>query len=227
MSIKQHAIIGLIIGLSSLSNYGFFFFKSPEHKRRVTIMINPAGDAQHTGRKVDDGFERSVTLQLAQEIKNRIEQSFDHVTVILTRSPGQTIAPLQNASFANRMQVDFFLSIHCYQEHETKPTLYLYQFSYGDTFITKQFDLAFTQYDQAHLMHAATSALYGTLMQEALAQSAAIIIKGPFKIPCKPLIGVQAPALALELGIINKESWLDYVQPLCDGLTVLIEKMSS
>lgn len=212
------------------SIYGFFFFSSPkEQKKAITIMLDPAGDAQYTGRKIHDTFERSVTLQMAEQIKRIVEEQFAHVKVVLTRLPGESAPALQHANFANRLNVDFFLTINCYQEKETKPTIYIYQFSYGDSFITKQFDLALIPYDQAHLINSSRTNDYSLLMYDTLNDpmyANMYIVKGIFKIPFKSLIGVKAPALALEIGIKNKENVHDYIQPIIASLTAIIEKIA-
>lgn len=192
-------------------------------------MIDPAGDAQHTGRKLDDNFERGISLQIAEKLKTILEERFDNVKIILSRLPGESASYLQHASFANRLNVDFYLSIHCYHEKETKPCLYLYQFSYGDNFITKQFDLALIPYDQAHLANSATTTSFAVAMQDILGSNAhanSYTTKGIFKIPFKPLIGIKAPAIGLELGLKNKDDWHDYLEPIAASFAPIIEKLS-
>lgn len=192
-------------------------------------MLDPAGDAQHTGRKLDDNFERGVSLQIAEKLKTILEERFNNVKVILSRLPGESANYLQHASFANRLNVDFYLSIHCYHEKETKPCLYLYQFSYGDNFITKQFDLALIPYDQAHLSNSTTTNSFALLMQNILASNAhtnSYTTKGIFKMPFKPLIGIKTPAIGLELGLKNKDDWSDYLEPIATSFAPIIEKLS-
>ena len=71
------------------------------------------------GRIVNDSFERGLTLQFAQELKKELELNFNNIRVVLTRIPGETLESLQNANFANRLNVDFYLSIHFYSEKRT------------------------------------------------------------------------------------------------------------
>lgn len=229
MSLKNRALYFIIfLGISEFT-YGLFFFSRPEPKKIVTIMIDPAGDAQHTGRKLNDTFERGISLQIAEKLKNILEERLTHVKIVLSRLPGESASYLQHASFANRLNVDFYLGIHCYQEKETKPCVYLYQFSYGDNFITKQFDLALIPYDQAHLANNATTNSFAIAMQDILGSNAYANIynaKGIFKIPFKPLIGIKAPAIGLELGIKTKDDWHDYVEPIASSLIPIVEKLS-
>ena len=44
----------------------------------VTLMINPAGDAQNAGRIVGDCYERGLTLQFAEKLQKVI----DYVTLL-------------------------------------------------------------------------------------------------------------------------------------------------
>lgn len=191
-------------------------------------MLDPAGDAQHTGRKLEDNFERGISLQIAEKLKQVVEERFTHVKVVLTRLPGESATYLQHANFANRLQVDFYLSIYCYHEKEIKPRVYIYQFSYGNDFITKHFDLALIPYDQAHLSNSSKTTTYGEHMRSIFLNEYAsrYSIKGIFKIPFKPLIGIQAPALGLELGLKDKNDWHDYLEPLVAGLAPVIEALA-
>jgi N-acetylmuramoyl-L-alanine amidase len=204
--------------------------KMPLPQRTIIIMIDPAGDAQNAGRKIDDNFERSLTLQYAEHLKKIVEEEFPRVRVILTRESGQVIVPLQNANFANRLDVALYLSINFYQETETKPRLYLYNFSYSDDFIIKKEDLSFCAYDQAYLYNYRTTREYGNLMHDILDSSNYKNIfecKKCSKLPFKPLIGIKSPALAIEAGLMEKDSWNSYINPLIESLRPIIEKLQS
>src|SRR5580692_10457797 len=119
--------------ISIIASYVFTIFLqtyavSTPHK--LTIMLCPDGDAQHTGRHIDGTFERSLTLQFTEELKKKLEKEHKDCSFISTRAAGDTIAPLQHAQFANRMNVDLYVSLHFFEETCTKPRIYLYQFSY-------------------------------------------------------------------------------------------------
>lgn len=38
-----------------------------------TLMIDPAGDAKHAGRVIEDSFERGITLQCAEKLKKMLK----------------------------------------------------------------------------------------------------------------------------------------------------------
>jgi len=189
-----------------------------------TIMIDPAGDAHSTGRQLDDAFERGITLQCAERLKAVLEEQNNNINVIITRQPGETLVPLQNANFANRMDADLFLTIHFYQETATKPRLYLYHFSYGDEAVAKMQDLAFYSYDQAYLACPQTTRhTINTIFGQLNRYKKQFDCKGPYKLPLKSLIGIKAPAIVIEAGLKQKDDWLQLVDPLVVCLAEVIK----
>ncbi len=176
-------------------------------------MIDPAGDARFTGRVVTDVFERSISMQAAQTLKQIIEKKYPNTRIILTRHPGEILEPLQNAIFANRLHVDLFLSIHCYQATSTTPRCNIYHFTYNplaQSWYKKTTGLKLTPLHQAY---------YDTLQQsryiaetlytklQANDYRSKISTETPRAFPCKPLLGVATPAIMIELGIAQHDDW--------------------
>ncbi len=193
---------------------------------RFSIMLDPSGDAQHTGRQIDDSLERGITLQFAEALKKLVEELYPQVRVILTRFPGETIHPLQNANFANRLAIDCYVSIHFYQDTHTKPQLSIYRFSYGDDFVTKLPDLSFCPFDQAHQINSATTKAWCNSIANVLTRDEhkqLFDFYGVVELPFKPLIGIKAPAFALEAGLQNKNDWNRYLMPLALSLGAIIK----
>lgn len=195
-------------------------------------MIDPAGDAKHAGREIDDCFERGITLQCAEVVKKKCEKKYSNVRVVLTRFPGESLEPLQNASFANRLGIDCYISIHFYPETEPKPRLYLFYFMYHPTDIWQQpsDELILRPYDQAHLFSLQISKMWGYFMKFILEQDQYkkfFDIKGLFGIPFKPLIGVTSPALGIEIGLKYKNDWQKYVEPIVNSLEPIIKELRS
>jgi N-acetylmuramoyl-L-alanine amidase len=184
-------------------------------------MLDPAGDARTPGRTIGDNFERGITAQFAQALKEVLEQMGYNLRIVLTRVPNETIAPLQNANFSNRLNADLFVSLHCYQEKGQRPSLYLYYIQYHP--ITdmwhKPEQLAFYPYDQAHLLHLSRSATLADSIKKSLITSKKLDCKGPFGIPFKPLVGVKAPAIALEIGLKDKDDWQSMVPSIAQAIT--------
>ena len=181
------------------------------HKQPCTIMINPAGDAVHPGRIVDSLFERTITAQCAQTLKKELEDKNPNLRIILTRFPGETVEPLQNATFANRLQVDCYISIHCYQSTTQNPTCCLYQYTYdslADQWYKKSNRLTVTPLHLAHQQFIEESnciikRIYTTLQQRE--NQSRLTTMAPRAFPFKPLMGIHAPTLGIEIGLTKKE----------------------
>jgi len=193
-----------------------------------SIIIDPAGDAQTTGRKLHDNFERGLTLQCAEQLQELLENKYPYVRVILTRFPGETVQPLQNAHFANRLNAQLYLSINFYQEAEKLSKLFIYHLCYDTNTLvpTKKTALAFIPYDQAHLESSSTTQAYARKIDQHFKQSQYRTIfstHGIIGLPFKPLAGIKAPALALEIGLSSTDDWKAYCQALADSLAPIIE----
>ena len=59
--------------------------------------MHPAGDKNKTGRVIAREFERKLTRQLAEEIKQHVESS-GQFTVVITHDIGQQIEQEESAS---------------------------------------------------------------------------------------------------------------------------------
>lgn len=191
-----------------------------------TIMIDPAGDAKHTGRLIQDTLERGISLQCAEQLKAKLVQKFPAIRVVLTRVPGETIQHLQNASFSNRLGVDLYLSLYFYQEEESPShiTLYFYVQDPIADFWHKSQPLAFYNVEQAHLMSIHLTKAWGEIFLDVFnttSYSKFFQCRGLLGVPFTPLIGIKAPALAVEVGLKNKQDW----QHIIDPIVIAIEKI--
>lgn len=193
-------------------------------------MLDPAGDAKHTGRKIDDSFERGITLQCAQEVKTILEERHPStVRVILTRFPGETLQPQQNAIFANRLDVQLYINLHFYYEPDKRPQWYLYQFSYGlpaPMLPTQQ--LTFYPYDRAYLLNSSTTTAWARMIKETLEHLPHrwFDLQGVFKLPFKPLIGIISPAIAFEIGLQTKDDWMKYSKIIAEIVEPIIRSIT-
>lgn len=229
MSVRNSLLICLIVCLLTTNIFARYqpipLEQAPTYP--MTIMIDPAGNAQHTGRKIDDCFERGITLQCAQHLQRKLEKQYPGLRIVLTRSAGEVIQPLQSANFANRLNVDLYLSIHFYQEKKSKPKLYIYHFSYGNDFISRTIDLSFYPYEQAYIFNKDKTAAWAHQIQQTLTNesfTALCDIKGPYALPFKPLIGIKSPAIAIEIGLKKATDWQNYIEPIMESLEPIIER---
>ncbi len=198
-------------------------------KKNITIMLDPAGDAQNPGRVIGDSFERGLTLQCAQQIKKELEHLLPNARVVLTRFPGETLEPLQNAAFSNRLQADIFISLHFYQETEERSHVGIYYFVHRpDTdywkIPTTPFEVI--PYDQAHKKNVTLSAGYATTLYTVLCslqKQGFMLVTQPRGIPFKPLLGVLAPAIGFDIGLTNKDQWQQFAPTLATAIASLCQ----
>lgn len=197
----------------------FLCISTTVHTANFTIMLDPSGDAKHTGRTIDNTFERGISLECAETLKQEITNYFPDTRVILTRVPGETLQPLQNASFANRLNIDLYLSLYFYEEQETsqRVTLYYYLNNKTTDFWHVPEQLFFYPAHQAYLLNLQTTKKLGERFLSILKNPNDIPffkVNGLFGIPFKPLIGITAPALCLEIGLQNIKDWNYIINPI-------------
>ena len=195
------------------------FFFTHQALMPFTIMIDPSGDAKHTGRVIQDTFERGITLQCAERLKKEINQCLPDLRVVLTRVPGETIQPLQHASFANRLQADLYLSICFYPEPELPSHVAMFHYLSSPTDLWHEFTpLSFYHITQAHLINIKKTIHIGNTLLKHLQTNSSFITQGLFAVPFKPLLGIKAPALAIEAGLCKKEDWKHLINPILTAL---------
>lgn len=225
MSIN-HSVKLLCIALICTTSTSLIARTNRNSRRSFVIMLSPAGDVQHPGRRIDDSFERGITLQCAEAVKQALEKENLPVTILLSQLPGDIIYNLHIASLANRLDVDLFISLHFYSTQNTRPNVYLYQFSYGDDFAKLTEDLAFYTYDQAHRFNADITTSYIQLFKSALdiqKYHHLFAVSSPYKLPFKPLIGITAPSIGFEAGLKQKNNWYNYIEPLTQAVKAIIQ----
>lgn len=226
MSLKSNWI--LIFLFISGASTAFF---APT-KKKFTLMLDPAGDATHTGRSIDGTFERGITLQCAEHLKKMLELNNAQVRVIVTRTPGETIEPLQSAQFANRLDADLYLHLCCFHEVDPLPSIALYSFMWHpitDLWQQTTSPLSFVPYQFAHRHSIKKRESILSLLSKPLTDLAAnfsFTFKGTYGFPFKPLIGVQIPAFGIELGLRSQHEWKSFLEPLSLTINNIIASLT-
>lgn len=218
-----------------------FFSRTPTPRAQIiqaprfTLMIDPAGDP---GRKIDTIPERTLTLQFATTLKKDLEAKIPGLRVILTQSDGETVDPLQQASFANRVAVNLYLSLHIVKQTDTTPKVYIYHPLYNpenDLWDKKSDTLTLVPYDQAYQLTLRKTATFATLLYQQCKQRAyslakerkfSIICMPPLGIPFKPLSGITAPGIGVELGIKKKSDLEELATLMIEALECIIIQKS-
>lgn len=209
----------------------FFVFSAPLFGMQK-VVLNPACDARDPGRKLAFGYERGVTLAIAEFLEKELAQRYG-VRTFLSRRAGETLLPFQAASLSNRINADFFFSIHVYHHHEPKPTIRLYHLLYHpliDRAPRPHDPFEFISVYSAHYAKSLTSHFYATSIETLLKNdihSKKLSCEGVLGIPLRPLIGVCAPAVACEIGICNDDQWMSIRESLVDSLAFLKTPLAS
>lgn len=182
------------------------------HRTPPIIMLDPAGNAEHPGRRLEQHFERGLTLQCVDYIHNALEQHVPHARIVVTRTAGDKVAPLQHANFANRLD-NVHLYLHCalYKEQTSRPVIRLYRFSYHQQPVTHTHTLSFLRYDHAYEKNEKTSIILCDTFYQLLTQYAKIHhffdVYPPCAFPHAALCGITCPALVIEIGLPHDNVW--------------------
>jgi N-acetylmuramoyl-L-alanine amidase len=188
------------------------------------IMLDPAGHAKDTGRQLHHGYERAETYKCAEVLKRGLEH-LDDVRVILSRTPGEELVPLQNASFANRFNADLVVRLSFYKETSDKAQIHLYYLQIDPLDDKNRVGQSpFTPINQAHIDNIQTSLNYAQKLANALSDAsyqALLTCADPKGLPIKPLIGIVSPAILIEIGLPKDDQW----QPLCEALISSLQKI--
>lgn len=192
----------------------------------IFVMINPAGHAKDVGRRLVDDYERSTAFKMAQILKERLQDEYG-IRCVLTRYPGEEIVDLQNASFSNRLGVDFYLDLRIFRQEEVKPKIFVYHLVYNPIvdFATRTFDpYKFIPVGQSHFFNINKTMIYGHKIKDFLNSQdykKNFDCLGLFGIPIKPLVGLIAPAICIEIGICEQDQWQSLVEPIVKSLSFL------
>jgi N-acetylmuramoyl-L-alanine amidase len=193
-------------------------------QKTVTIMIDPAGDARQTGRTIGSNFERGITMQCAEHLAQLLKKESSAVTTVITRAPAELVPELQNANYANRLNVDLFISLNFCHTHNTRPNMWVYRYAQANDFLAPQPQLSFCSYDQAYLFNNKITATLATEIERLLATSTQFDAHGPYKLPFKPLVGIIAPAIAFEMELKDEGDWQTYAEPLAQAIIQTLRK---
>jgi N-acetylmuramoyl-L-alanine amidase len=224
------SLIGLLVLITGLPVFNAFanapFLDHSLKGSKRVIMINPAGHAGDPGRSLN-GFERAATFRFAQELQKAFEKNND-CRVVLTRMPGEKIVDFQNASFANRLNVDLFLSVHLFKIDSVRPIVYVYQHvtdPIGD-FAQRSFQtLKIMPVMQAHQVNIFKSKGMGERLANVFSSSEnqkLFDFGGFYGIPLKPLCGIVAPAILLEVGVNQDDDWQVVLDAVAQGLGAFV-----
>ena len=181
-------------------------------------MLDPAGDGKNPGRTIENSFERGLTLKIAEQLERLLKAEYPYLRVVISRKPGQLLDQPQIAQFSNRTGINFFLSIHCYHEQASRPSLTLYHMIRNPTTDWWQQPAQQPTLLPAKLAYIqslkTTKSLMNVFSESLSAQTQAygFHFVGGFSLPLRTFYGIAAPALVIECGL-RTEKDIDIVIP--------------
>lgn len=148
------------------------------------------------------------------------------VRVVLTRVPGETVHSLQNAAFANRLGIDFYLSLAFYQESTIPAHVTIFYYLEQQTDMWHRYNpLQIYHASQAHLISIGETKLIANSFLQYFNEkktNTAFAVRGIFGIPCCQLISIKAPALCIEAGLRSKDDWKKLINPIISSIQAII-----
>lgn len=201
-------------------------------QRPFTIMISAAGDAQRVGRTIGDSFERGIALQCAEGIVKTLQEAFPSYRVLLAKAPGAGMDDLHGASFANRLDANMFISLHCFEQTAIQRTLDIYYFSLHplqDAYYKPDNELTLRSALQAYLPCYTLNKKLAYTFSHLIAQRADttnLTIRTTLGLPFKPLLGLAVPAIACELGLQTKQDLQIVIPALCKVIQEIITTLT-
>lgn len=232
--VQRHIFIFICCTFFILPLFGWFWFtKEPEPivikeepkpepiKPTFTLTLYPADDS----REIEEEFERNLTLQCAEKLKQAIESNLPYAQVIVSKT-NEGVSPLQSASAANRQNVNLYISLHFCKNSSKGNKLYLYYPLYNpatDFWPHHETNLSLTPYTKAYKNNVKVTKAWATHVSENLKQAKGFSFEGIFGIPFKPVAGVVAPTFGIECCIYKSEDHKFLVNPLAKALTDIIK----
>lgn len=78
-----------------------------------TLVLDPGHGGHDPGAVGKHHLEKTITLAVAEYLKEMIEIEMPHIRVVMTRDRDRFVSLNERAKIAQRHHADFFLSIHC------------------------------------------------------------------------------------------------------------------
>lgn len=218
LSIVHKQYITLYIPLIS-------FLLNPIIHAQRTIILDPAGNTRTPSRMVMGVPESHMTLLLTNAMQELFKKQYPHITVIITRRPGQHVDEITKAQLANKTAPDLYIRLLLYESLDIIPKWYIYQ--HTNYAITKKSltDFAFYPYDQAFMMtYDKTQQLNVKLIQLLSIDTYLPLwrVIGPVILPIEGIQGIIAPTIICELGISAQHHWKNAIEPLTKAIAQLL-----
>lgn len=203
----MHLIRSLFFSVIVVSSYAL-----QASIRPFVLFLAPAGHATQSGRALRQGYERAATYHWATALKTELESHYA-CRVIINRSPGEALEEFQTVTYSNRLQPDLFISLSLFPVNAFKPQLFVFNLLVDPlTDAVRRLTAlpVFIPYEQAHCARLVQSS---TLARQLTARALQpdyekqCDYRGPYAFPYKPLMGICAPSIGLEAGVLKDNDW--------------------
>jgi hypothetical protein len=183
--------------------------------KTFTLFISPFGHAGEPGRVLHESYERAQAYHMGVALKDALEKAHP-CKVILSRTPGQDLAEHQTINFAHQTLPDLFISISLFAlsgNDGSKPQVHLYNLlidPFTDAIRKAYHGISFVPLEQAHCSYLKASAAISNSFKTIAAQEPFVQqceCAGPYALPYKPLLGITAPSIGIEIGLRKDRDW--------------------
>lgn len=196
-------------------------------QNQLHIMLDPAGDAQHKGRQLATCYERSVTLQLCETLKEKILQKVPDCTVTITRTAGEARSQDQRAQMANQLQPDLFVHISCFEDTALRPSLGLYYMLPTSNVLYSPAPYSLIPACKAGNKNAPQSKNIVQALEKCLNNKTSwYTVQKPHAIPDARLASIMVPACTVEFGVSRTVPWTYLTEPLNAALLEILQELT-
>lgn len=195
---------------------------------QFSIFIHPAGDAQHTGRTVAGSYERSYSSKIAHAVKKIIYEKYpQEVAINITHNPSDKVVSLDNANRVNQAEPNIYIHIGCYQSTDQSLAINLFTPSLEPWYISDYLVTdknGWISFEDVHKRHKRMTDTYAKKITSFFRSKQPVLgfISDHIACPYESLIGINAPAIAIEFAIRNDFDCAIYAQSLADVLVAVI-----
>lgn len=209
MSLKRVIVVYFLLHILCISS----------KYKPIVIMLDPAGDHNDSGRLIKNQYERTITIKYTQAIKQELEKGASRVLILLSRIPGQKIQQIEKAQCANQLNIDLFIRFQFYQTEKIKAQMHF--FYYKTEPWNHSAATIFVPFEKAHITNRIKTDHFARHFKKSLSDKILdryYDIHDPIGIPCKPLKGILAPAVCIEIGLKDPDHWSECVKPIAESL---------
>lgn len=203
------------------------FVQASESTHRMMVVLDPAGDVVHRGRKLKHGYERGATLLLAEHVQQalRIRQECE---VMISRKVGEESMHVHRLSIINRLQPAFVVRLCMHRSEKPKPSMTVfYRVTNPLTDFCKRINPAdFIPIEQAHVLNVHKTKYLAQRLVGALScqsDSHYYDVHGPFGFPLYAHQGILSSMVTIEISIDDERKMTHLYEIITTAIIDLLQ----